>query len=266
LLNVSYGQPAFLLGLGWFKVGVRTRDYRDQFYEFGLTADYTTRLSTQLNAGAVLGWKRVDPSSGIGGYRTLSAGFAFTRQALDNRFNPSRGLNVSASLTYDYRSYRADSLIRTGSTSYNETRSHLALTSFTHIAGPLVNCVSINYSGFETREQLPPISELILIGGPGTLRGSRSEQFAARRVAYGTVEPHYRFNSGYLFAFYDAAYLDSPQTDAAAGARSVQEYRYGFGGGWALTSGKRSIRLSLAWNPTVAMDQPWLSIEFSSDL
>lgn len=267
LLSVTYGQPTFLVGLGWFNANILTRDYRDQFYEFGLTAGYTTRITPRLNTGVTLGWKRVDPTNGLDAYRRLTAEFDIAREALDNRFNPTSGTSLKASLTYDYRKYSADSLdMGVSNASFNETRSRLSFTWYQHLIGPLVSSAGVNYIGFETGEKLPPVSELILVGGPGTLRGFRNEQFAAQRTAFGSVEPHIRFTSGYFFMFYDAAYLNYSTADSSGSVSTSELYRYGFGGGLALTSGERAVKLSLAWNRDLAFDQPWLSVEFSSGL
>ncbi|HVP07693.1 MAG TPA: hypothetical protein VMS71_07620, partial [Candidatus Acidoferrum sp.] len=110
LLNVSYGQPSFLLGLGWFNVSIATRDYRDQFYEFGADISYKSRITSHLTLGTALGWKRVDPANDQPSYRRFTAEFALTREAFDDRINPRRGGSIHAALTYAYRTYQADSL------------------------------------------------------------------------------------------------------------------------------------------------------------
>ncbi|MEW5925605.1 MAG: POTRA domain-containing protein, partial [Candidatus Zixiibacteriota bacterium] len=40
IFRVYYGQPLLILGMGNVLMSVRIRDYRDQFYEFGVTAAY----------------------------------------------------------------------------------------------------------------------------------------------------------------------------------------------------------------------------------
>ena len=122
-----------------------------------------------------------------------------------------------------------------------------------------------NYRGLETGETEPPLSELYLIGGPGTLRGFRNDRFVAQRTAFASVEPRLRFRTAYLFLFYDGAYLNR-RTVADSGTVTNEDYRYGYGLGLAVADANRSVKLSLGWNEETGFDQPRLSIELQSDL
>ena len=125
--------------------------------------------------------------------------------------------------------------------------------------------MAANYAGLESPDLSLPLSELQLIGGPPTLRGYRNEQFAGKRAAWGTFEPRFRYSSGYLFLFYDAAYLNRQNTSLREGV-STEIYRDSFGFGLSVVDQNRSVRLSIGWNGRDKDSQPRLSVELSTDL
>ena len=262
LLNLSYRQPAFWLGRGELSANLSTRDYRDNFYEFALQTGYAVSVGKGTTVGAVLGWKRVEPSDSIG-YSRYQAGVTFQRTVLDDGVNPSNGYTIKTSVTYTYRKYSNDSA--SIGRSYNDTRAALDAAGYYPMFRNLVAMLGVGYRGVETQEESLPISELYFIGGPGTLRGFRNEQFAAQQAVLAMIESRLRFASGYLFGFYDAAFLQLT-VRGATGVTLDETYECGFGGGLALVTPARSVRLSLGWNRDLSFDQPYLSIEFVSGL
>ncbi len=98
------------------------------------------------------------------------------------------------------------------------------------------------------------------------MRGYRNEQFAAIHTATGSVEPRLRFDQGYLFFFYDGAYLNNRVHGDNNSIDTNEQYRYGYGLGLAVMEPGRVLRLSLGWNPELPFDQPRLSVEFTADL
>jgi len=271
-LDLYYEQPVFLAGVGQLSLRFTTRDYRKVFYEFGGAANYTSRLRRFTTAGIGLGWKRVDPTADIPGQSSYSAyavEFCASRNSVDIPFNPTKGLDLQMSLAYSYRRDAGESnnANEIGHQKvYNETRSRLSIRAYHRLIGRLVGYLGLHYIGLETDDDLPPLAEMILVGGPGTLRGYRNQQFVAQRTVFGTLEPRVRFESGYLSFFYDAAYLNRP-IERDAGIICTEElFRGGFGIGLALHDNSRRLLLSLGWNDQSSVDQPRLSIEFSSDL
>lgn len=267
LLDIAYAQPLFIGGVGELTVNVGTRDYRDDFSEFSLASEYQVRVSESFLAGLTLGWKRVEPVGFAGGYSRYTAGFRIGRSTVSDRINPVAGISLDASIAFAYRRYSVDSLsARLDGNVFTETRSSLTVRFYRRMVGPVVAALSLSYLGFETDEQLPPLAELFLIGGPGTIRGYRNEQFVAQRTAFGSFEPRIRFTDGYLFAFVDGVYLNSRVPTVSSEVRTEELFRYSLGGGIALQSGPRSLKMSAGWNQNAAIDQPRLSIELSSDL
>lgn len=267
LFEVAYRQPMFLFGPGSLGLTVATRDYREEFYEFSLRAEQVSQIDDEFSAGLQFGYRAVEFSGNPGGYRSYSVGFSVERSSLDDRGNPSAGLALQSSLSFAHRKYDADSpAILSGSRTFNQTRSLLSANFYHPLVGAMIAHLGLNYAGLETSEELPPISELFLIGGPPTLRGFRNEQFTALRTAYGTIEPRLRFRAGYLLAFYDGAYLNNRISDGGNGVKNSESYRWSYGLGIAVADRHRSVTLSFGWNPEAAFDEPRLSIELKADI
>ena len=266
VLNLGYSQPLFLLGVGALEFGLLTRDYRQQFYEFAVSGVYTMRLNTNLSTGLNVGYKTVTPAVEKPAYDRLLAGFNLRRESLDDLLNPATGLALEWSIEYAHRRYSGndpDSTVEKRVLS--DTRTSLSADWYHRVWRNLVTHVGMNYAGLETSESLPPVSELIFVGGPGTVRGFRNEQFAALRTAYGTFEPRYRFEGGHLFLFYDGAWISNRRSGGES-AVSEELYRYGYGLGLAIRDRQRAVKLSVGWNREAAYDQPRLSVEFSTDI
>lgn len=270
LFEVGYRQPIFVLGTGQAGFSVATRDYRDDFYEFAIDAFADAQLFESFSFGVNAGWKTVEPSTNLAGYRRVLAGFTVARRSVDNPLNPRSGLDLRWRIEYANRRYRIDSLtIAPPRTSLNDTRTDATIDWYVPMVGPLVGRLGVRYQGLETTEELPPLSELILVGGPGTIRGYRNEQFAVLRAATGSLEPRVRFDAGYIFGFYDAAYINERRL-VGDGIETVEDYLQSFGIGLALTgqsrSGSRSIELSLGWSEGAAFDEPRLSVNLEAGL
>jgi len=265
-LNVSYSQPLFLMGLGELGLNVFTRDYRNEFYEFALAASYHTRINKNLMTGVRFGWKSVKPESGNAGYNSYRGLFSISRKTFSEDFNPRHGLALKWDIEFAFRKYTASNLVASNAQAFNETRNNISADIYQPIIGLLLGHLGLHYAGLETSESIPPLSELILIGGPGSLRGYRTDQFAAVRAAYGTIEPRVRFSQGYLFAFYDAAYLNNRIANSNYDIITYEQYRWSYGLGFGLGDGRRSLSLSLGLNPDFGLNEPRLSMELSSDI
>lgn len=270
LLNIKYAQPIFLFGLGSLHLGVATRDYRNLFYEFAVNGKYQTHFTSNFSAGIGFEWHSVEPSDNSLSYHTFTANFTIERNSLNNLLNPSHGLHVIWTIGYSFRSYvvnNSDSIsVLQEKNSFNETRNVVKLDWYKNIFKSFDNYTGLKIFDFETAEPLPPVSELFFIGGPGTIRGFRNEQFTAMRSIIGTVEPRWRFSNSYLFLFLDGAYLNNHIPDVNNDFKIDEFYRFGYGWGMAFTQNNRSLKISLGWNRELRFDQPRLSVEFFSDL
>lgn len=266
-LRLKYRQPMFLVGVGRLGFELSTRDYRDQFYEFQAGADYAARLATGWEGGLGLSFKAVTSEDDRPAFVQYAARLSSAQQSLHPRYNPTGGWALSWSLTYAHRRYRQDSVtIDPEQQVFNDTRATVAMQIAPSLWGRLVANLGLGYQGYFTDESLPPVSELYLIGGPGSLRGYRNENFLALHAVIATLEPRLRFETGYLYLFHDGAYLNNRVRRSDSSIVTDERYRYGYGIGLAVMEPGRRLRLSLGWNPEFAFDQPRLSIEFSADL
>ncbi len=265
-LTLGYRQPVFLLGPGRLEGDLVTRDYQDQFYEFAVGANVTTSLSRGVELGFGLGWKTVSPESERPTFDRYDLAMTFSGYDVDDRLNPSSGWRTDWRITFSHRRYGSDTLATAPSMmALDETRVEMAVDRYQPIwRGWLVH-IRLSYDGLQTREELPPLSELALLGGPTTVRGFRSEQFPAFQAVWGTIEPRLRSNWGYASTFVDAAYL---RNRVAAGEDIVtdEDFEYGYGIGLGLTGSRAGVSISLAWNPVLAFDQPYLAVRFNSEL
>lgn len=267
VLDINYSQPVFLIGVGSLSGRVATRDYRDRFYEFALGSRYEFLVTRDFKASLGLGWRSVEPSGNAPSYSSFAAEVSVARNNLDNQLNPSSGLLLRWAIEFSYRRYTADSLASPPERgSFNETRNNVDVRWYQTLVRGLVGHVAVSYAGLETGESLPPLSELYYIGGPGTIRGYRNEQFAAVRSAYGTLEPRWRMAGGYIFAFYDGAYINNRVSGIDGGVVTDEFYRSGYGFGAAIIERSRSVTISMGWNPETSFDQPRLSLKFSSEI
>jgi outer membrane protein assembly factor BamA len=267
LLNVAYSQPLWLSGLGEITLAVQTRDYRDEFYDFVVTAGYQTRINRRFVAGLDLEWKSSKPETGSAGYNRYSGQFSISRRTFSENFNPKSGLSLKWGIGFSHRKYRSETLTDSlDSRTFNESRNSLSAQLYQPIAGPIQIQSSVKYMGMESGEELPPLSELMQIGGPGTIRGYRTEQFMVVRAALATIEPRVRFRQGFVFAFYDAAYLNNRQLNANDDIITNEQFKWSYGVGFGLGSDERSVLMSLAANYELGLGEPRLSIELSSDI
>lgn len=266
-LALEYRQPLFLLGMGELTVSAATRDYRDQFYEFTASSQYSSNFRSGWEGTLGLAFKSVTPAEGQPSFRRYTATVTMSHGELLPRRNPIRGWSLAWSVAYAHRRYSGDSL--TGDLRQqvlNDTRATVSLQAVQSVYRRVVMQLKTGYQGYRTTESLPPVSELYLVGGPGSLRGYRNEQFAAIHAATGSVEPRLRFDQGYLFIFYDGAYLNNRVHGNDNSTDTNEQYRYGYGFGLAVMEPGRVLRLSLGWNPELPFDQPRLLVEFTADI
>jgi len=271
ILELYYRQFIFNKGFSTVEFTTSTRDYRDQFYEFSIESKLKVLLSKKLHSGVGLGYRSVEPvetTLPYSSFSTYSADFSISSDNLIDKYNPIQGYEFDWIIKYTYRKYNDDSLQseRGLLSSYNDTRLKIKMGWYQTIISEFIVYTGLKYFGLETAEDLPPVSELYFVGGPGTIRGFRSEQFTALRTAIFTIEPRFRFNSGNFFLFYDGAYINNRIADSEAEIKTVENLYQGFGFGITLQNSYQFVKLSFGWNRDLPFDQPYLSLELSTDL
>ena len=263
-LDIRYRQPLFLLGGGYVGVRASTRDYRDLFYEFAASTEYEWRLNTELEGAVLLGWKNVTPAGIDPAYSRSSLRLSLSRSTLNTRPEPDRGTRVEWDVAYYYRNIEAGEL--EGAKRFNDTQTRLELERLQSLFSRFGQRMRISYETIISDDQNLPLSELILVGGPGSLRGFRNEQFAVTTAITASLEPYIRFTGGRISLFYDAAYL-MPLSEAGGTNDQTDEfYRFGFGFGFDFVGIDRSLKLSLGWSRDLPFDQPRLSVQVRSNI
>lgn len=267
LFEVSYSQPMFLLSIDELLLSVSTRDYRESFYEFSAEGYYKTTLKNKYYLGLKLGWKSVQPEKNLPDYKIFTLGVKTGYDNLDNRLNPTAGIRMGWSIEYQNRHYKSDyGTVLVENSTINETRNQVEIEYLQKIFYPLISRWQLNYRSLETSESLPPLSELFLLGGSATIRGFNTEQFSALRTAFLNFDLRYRFKSGYLFGFYDIAYLNNHILSLNLDIITEEYYRFGYGFGISLVRNSQLLKISFGWNKDVPFDQPYLTIGISSEI
>ncbi|MBI5268017.1 MAG: BamA/TamA family outer membrane protein [candidate division Zixibacteria bacterium] len=264
-LGVLYRQPLFWFGVSDWSIDLSTRNFRKQFYEFNSAVRLETRIGNQTAVGVGAGWKRVDPATSDSSYQRYTAGLDYRSSSFEDTINPVGGARLDWSAAYVNRRYRSDSA-STPRSSQNETRAWIKGEYCRKLPSRLVGIVAGNFATLETKEALPPISELYLIGGHGTLRGYRTDQFAARRAAYGSGELRWRGKNGYLSGFCDFAWLNRPEKKPDNSVVAVEQTQVGYGIGLNLIDRGRAVTLAFSWNPGVRFRRPQVLLKLVTGL
>lgn len=266
ILNIAYAQPVFWVGPGRLSASLATRDYREQFYEFKAQSGFATAIAVATEIGLDLTYRTIEDDFTQRSYSSYQAAASLSTTDLDQPRNPASGYALDWSVAYHHRRYDSDSVTSAADVEVlNDTRLTASLDVYQPILADVIGHLMLAYDGLETSEPLPPLSELAFVGGPGSLRGYRTEQFAAIRAARLTVEPRWRFEQGALFAFYDGAYL-SNRIERDTDIATEETWRYGYGLGLLLATDARQVSLSLGWHPGIPVDQPRLAVELSLDI
>jgi outer membrane protein assembly factor BamA len=264
-LGILYRQPLFWFGVSDWSIELSTRSFQKQFYEFNSAMRLETRIGNRTSVGVAIGWKRVDPATSDPSYQRYTAGLDYRSSSYEDSINPVGGARLDWSVAYVNRRYQSDTA-SAGRTSRNETRAWLKAEYCRKLPSRLVGFVSANLATLETKESLPPVSELYFMGGYGTIRGYRTDQYAVRRAAYGSVELRWRGESGYLSGFCDLAYLNRPEKKLDNSVVAVEQVKVGYGIGLNLIDRDRAVMLAFAWNPDVRLGRPQVLLRLITGL
>ncbi len=265
ILEISYRQPLFLLHVDDLQIRAATRDFPESFAEFLLSGQYSTRFKRRMTGSTSLTYRTVKPAA-TNPYQTLGIDFGAVWSHTNSRLLPTRGYRLNTSVAGVWRTYQqgADSSAMNGR-SFTDVRLHTSFEYYQPVIASLGVASAIRYFGLESSENLPPISELFLIGGPGTLRGWNQDQFSAIRSATFSFEPRLHFSGGYLHLFYDGGWLQN--REMRNGKTAMREtYHDGFGFGLFLLNGQKGLSLSLGWNKTLRCNDPLVGLSLSTDL
>jgi len=266
IFRVYYGQPLFLLGTGDVMLQVQTRDYRDQFYEFGLSANYGLMIKGGFILNTELGWKNVEPSQeSQRSFRVYEVGVGVRTGMIEAYRGAPASLALDWTVKYSGRRYKQNGdSVSLERAVFNDTRAELRAGSTAPLYGLAYGYLSVAISDIETSEKPLPVSELFLFGGPGSLRGYRNDQFAARRMGLFTSELRIFYSrNDYIYPFADGAYFQRYRLDQDGGLIEDDDFELGYGFGVSLSSTTSRLRIEFAWNEEAKLSEPRLNVSFT---
>ena len=116
--------------------------------------------------------------------------------------------------------------------------------------------MELAYRGIESSEEYVPLSEQFYVGGAGTIRGYRENQFHGRRIAYARSELRLgksRRENGYLFV--DGGYVLQESLDSTGVVAKTDEYPVGYGFGLRTESRVGNIDISFGVGEELSLRQ-----------
>jgi len=217
----DYTEP-WLLGAP-IDVGVRAEQVnRDTLYsttegDLFVTARFGSRLAATWSAGA----ERYVPGTGdepsTDGYRTA---LELTYEGTDGPLNPSRGFEFRGSLSYaSVEAIEGDASYRTGTLT-------ASAAGYLPVRRTQVVALLLRGSALESSDRDVPLHQQLVLGGAGSLRGYREEQFHGTATALGSLE--YRLILGRYSRI--AVFLDVGHY-SREGSKTVSETKLGYGVG-----------------------------------
>lgn len=112
------------------------------------------------------------------------------------------------------------------------------------------------YNGLESNEDIVPLSEQFYIGGAGTLRGYRENQFHGRRVALSRWELIFgKARTDHVYLFTDGGYVLNERLNALGVVEREDLYRVGYGFGLRTLSKLGKVDLSFGVGERLSLQQ-----------
>lgn len=253
-LEVDYGQLMNFRGPGRIEARVATRDYREQFYEFKSEVSYSYIPSAERTFSLLVGAGRVEDYIDRDGYSRYVVGIG-AGHAERTLTRGSSQFSAVFDALYTRRNYREAG-------SYHDIRTDVQATWTQSISQKFSLRANGRYVGLETKQELVPMPELYQIGGVGTLRGYRTEQFIVDRALLGSVELHFWLGASSLYGFTDAGLL----SHWARTSDAVSDFEQGAGIGFLLSGAHQSADISVGWGRTSTFSQPHVSVRLTANL
>ena len=267
VFNVYYGQPLFILGSGDILLGLKTRDYRNQFYEFAAVLTYDIYLSNRIAVRSQLGWKNVEPSEALQrSFQVYEVGFGVSTGRLREMKDAPADFSLDWEIKYSGRRYKENkNATSIGKSVYNDTRNELTAETALPLFSIFSACNRIDFKDIESSEKPLPVSELFLIGGPLTLRGYRNDQYTAQRLVLLKSELRiFLSQQDFLHPFFDVAYFENYLTGINSKTQKNDQFKYGSGIGLTLSAQNRRLRIEFSWPEKAKLAEPRLQVTLSS--
>lgn len=234
-LHLAYREP-FLLHYDIALQGSFSHHIRDTSYtKSNFALDFETKSMGLLGFEWGFSFERVLPGSyPVPKSRSLGVTAGLWIDTRENPKSEERGVFYSTRSEYALRTNSATDLVLDPEPTANTGK---LMFDFLHFV-PAVFSTQL-YAGLHgreayTSEEIVPIHDYFFLGGAGSVRGYREEQFSGSRVAWANVEQRFRLSrSSRFYPFLDLGYYQG----------SVRETIIGYGVGLSVESGSAKLGL-----------------------
>lgn len=231
-----FGYPVYA-NLGFLQ---RIQDTTYTRRKFDIKADFL--FSDNFTVSGLAGYERIIPTDSskyyfkIADSQTFLTGLELKYDSRDNIYSPSKGILYTTS--YSYGTKRIFNIQDLQGLGYQENFIVQRYSMDVEFYLSFFKRQSLLLHGFagEVRSDRLEDADFFRIGGNRFIRGYRSEQFLASRLATGTFEPRYLVSrKSFLFGFYDFGYYFKPE-DLANNITEQNGFLFGYGFGIRLES------------------------------
>lgn len=222
-------------------------DYDSSYHSFTGegSLSYYSEGGACLTGG--LSWTRTDPlQSHQAASRSLAGSARYEVKKFDYVPNPSRGRKTKLGLSYIRRTSRPETAVT--SVVNNESMFEIAWDQYLPLKRKLVLRFDAETRVRITSRDLIDLSEQFKLGGYGSLRGYRQDQFAGRRIFLEQTEIRFRPSSSLAFyLFTDFGYVYEKKEVAVGHVVAQELCRWGSGSGLFIGSDRNRLTLELGW-------------------
>ncbi len=240
-------QPVFIPDHLEFSMHLEQVDYDSSYHSFAVSGDVSLVTRGQMRLGGHASWTKTEPQRGSEPpSRTLGGGISYDMNRLQYRPNPSGGYRIGFAVSYLRRSSQPDSSGTTATD--NESVFEIGADNYFPLGKTVVFRLNLAAHIRITSRDLIDHSEQFKLGGFGSLRGYRQDQFAGRRIALGQSE--LRLRPSRQFAFYlfsDIGYVYSKRLVAPNLVGSEEITRVGSGFGLFVGNPTVQMTMELGW-------------------
>jgi outer membrane protein assembly factor BamA len=246
-LEFRFGQPFFIPDHLEAQVHFAQVDYDSSYYLF--TADaglgLITAGNTRIDAG--VSWTKTEPQrSSQPPSRKYSGILHFGYRRLDYIPNPSSGNDFNIALSYIRRLSWPDTSATT--VVNNESTFEISSDNYFDMGKKLIIRLNLDWKVLVTNRVLIDYSEQYRLGGYGSLRGYRQDQFSGRRVFLGQTELRLRPSTkSALYLFTDLGHVYSRKEVKSGIVESDNLTRIGAGFGFFVGSAGTQLKMEVGW-------------------
>lgn len=246
-IEMRFGQPLFIPQHLELNLHFKQIDYDSSYYLFTADVGLTLFTGKKSSLTSRLEWTRIEPQRlSQPPSRSIAGTFGYKTNSLDYESNPAYGQSISAGFAYIRRVSRPDTLV-TGVID-NETVFEVGVDNYITFLKHFVFRTNLENRIRITGRELIDFSEKFKLGGFGSLRGYRHDQFAGRRTLLGQLEIRWRQSSKfafYVFGDLGVIYLKKESIEKMVDSETLT--RIGSGFGLFIGSKTATLTLELGW-------------------